>query len=141
MTRVATLSIGESQYDDRFWQILEATGLEREEFEGLEGVPGGRRPPLPAGVYAGEQVRRSAEVEHSAAQQDALPVHVHEGAQQPLQPYAIARGAQPNAEAAERVGELRGRQDTHAYWVVGWRKVAEVRRVVVEYRLDVGQAV
>lgn len=36
MTRVATLSIGESQYDDRFWQILEATGLEREEFEGLD---------------------------------------------------------------------------------------------------------
>jgi hypothetical protein len=36
MTQVASIRIGESQYDDRLWQILEATGLEPEEFEGLD---------------------------------------------------------------------------------------------------------
>lgn len=36
MTQLATLSIGESQFEDRFWKILEATGLEPEEFEGLD---------------------------------------------------------------------------------------------------------
>lgn len=36
MTQIAALTIGNAQYDDRFRKILDATGLEPEEFEGLE---------------------------------------------------------------------------------------------------------
>lgn len=36
MAILANLSIGESEFDPRFLEILEASGLEREEFEGLD---------------------------------------------------------------------------------------------------------
>lgn len=36
MTRIADLSIGEAQFDAPFLKILEESGLEREEFEGLD---------------------------------------------------------------------------------------------------------
>ncbi len=36
MTRIADLSIGESNFDAPFLKILEDSGLEREEFEGLD---------------------------------------------------------------------------------------------------------
>jgi hypothetical protein len=36
MTRIADLSIGSSEFDPPFLKILEESGLEREEFEGLD---------------------------------------------------------------------------------------------------------
>lgn len=36
MAILANLSIGESEFDPRFLEILDASGLEREEFEGLD---------------------------------------------------------------------------------------------------------
>ncbi|MBJ7471610.1 MAG: hypothetical protein JHD16_09930 [Solirubrobacteraceae bacterium] len=36
MTRIADLSIGESNFDARFLKIMEDSKLEREEFEGLD---------------------------------------------------------------------------------------------------------
>ncbi|MFT4035826.1 MAG: hypothetical protein QM679_09670 [Patulibacter sp.] len=36
MTRIADLSIGSSEFDPPFLNILEESGLEREEFEGLD---------------------------------------------------------------------------------------------------------
>ncbi|WP_210491717.1 hypothetical protein [Patulibacter sp. SYSU D01012] len=35
MTQVASITLDEAQFEDRFLQILEASGLEPEEFEGL----------------------------------------------------------------------------------------------------------
>jgi hypothetical protein len=35
MTQVASITLEETRFEDRFLQILEATGLEPEEFEGL----------------------------------------------------------------------------------------------------------
>jgi hypothetical protein len=36
MTRIATIGIGEADYDARFREILDQSGLEPQEFEGLE---------------------------------------------------------------------------------------------------------
>lgn len=36
MTQLASITIGSSEYDPRFWQILEETGLEPQDFEGLD---------------------------------------------------------------------------------------------------------
>jgi hypothetical protein len=36
MTQLARISVGDSQYDDRLWQLLLETGIEPEEFEDLE---------------------------------------------------------------------------------------------------------
>ncbi len=36
MTRIADLSIGESNFDARFLKILEDSGVEKDEFEGLD---------------------------------------------------------------------------------------------------------
>lgn len=36
MTQIARISVGDSQYDDRLWQLLLDTGIEPEEFEDLE---------------------------------------------------------------------------------------------------------
>lgn len=36
MTRIADISIGETKYDAPFKEILDASGVEKDEFEGLE---------------------------------------------------------------------------------------------------------
>jgi hypothetical protein len=36
MTTIAAISVGESNYDERFRRILDASGLEPQEFEGLD---------------------------------------------------------------------------------------------------------
>lgn len=36
MKQIASLTIGSAEFDDRFLKILEASGLEPEEFEGLQ---------------------------------------------------------------------------------------------------------
>jgi hypothetical protein len=36
MTQLARIAIGDSQYEDRLWTLLEGTGLDRDDFEGLD---------------------------------------------------------------------------------------------------------
>lgn len=36
MTQIARITVGDSQFDDRLWQLLLDTGIEPEEFEDLE---------------------------------------------------------------------------------------------------------
>ena len=36
MTQLASITIGDSKYDDRLWQVLQDSGLEPQEFEDLD---------------------------------------------------------------------------------------------------------
>ena len=36
MTQLASITIGDSKYDDRLWKVLEDSGLEPQEFEDLD---------------------------------------------------------------------------------------------------------
>jgi hypothetical protein len=52
MTQLAHIAIGESTYDPRLWTMLEETGLDRDDFEGLDYFS-----LLPFFVLAGASVR------------------------------------------------------------------------------------
>lgn len=57
MTQLARIAIGESQYDDRLWKLLEETGLDRDDFEGLDYFS-----LLPFFVLAGASIRSHVHV-------------------------------------------------------------------------------
>lgn len=57
MTQLARIAIGESQYDDRLWKLLEESGLDRDDFEGLDYFS-----LLPFFVLAGASVRSNVHV-------------------------------------------------------------------------------
>jgi hypothetical protein len=63
MIQLAFITQGDSQYDDRLWRLLEGTGIDPHEFEGLDyyGL-------VPFFVLSGAQVRPQAH---------AHGVHVH----------------------------------------------------------------
>jgi hypothetical protein len=78
MKTLAVISQGRSDYDDRLWQLLESTGIDREEFVGLDyfGL-------LPFFVIAGASVRTEAHTHdadvHVSEVRVELPEELEEG--------------------------------------------------------------
>jgi hypothetical protein len=73
MKRLATITQGTSDYDDRLWKLLEESGIEREEFVGLDyfGL-------VPFFVIAGATVRSDAHAHGDHLHVEAIHVEIDE---------------------------------------------------------------
>ena len=73
MTQLAFITQGNSQYDDRLWELLEGTGIDPHEFEGLDyfGL-------VPFFVLAGASVRPQAHTHGDYVHTESVVVEVEE---------------------------------------------------------------
>ena len=73
MTQLAHIAIGESTYDPRLWALLEETGLDRDDFEGLDYFS-----LLPFFVLAGASVRSNVHVHDDHSHFESVTVELPE---------------------------------------------------------------
>lgn len=71
MTQLAHIAIGESKYDDRLWKLLEETGLEADDFEGLDYFS-----LLPFFVLAGASVRSNVHLHDDHSHFESVTVEI-----------------------------------------------------------------
>jgi len=79
MKTLAVIAQGRSDYDERLWQLLESTGIDREEFVGLDyfGL-------LPFFVVAGASVRTEAHAHGSDVHVSEVRVELPEELEEPF---------------------------------------------------------
>jgi hypothetical protein len=77
MTQLAFITQGNSQYDDRLWELLEGTGIDPHEFDGLDyyGL-------VPFFVLAGASVRPEAHTHGDYVHTEGVFVEVDDALQE-----------------------------------------------------------
>lgn len=73
MKQLARIAIDDSKYDDQLWKLLEETGLDRDDFEGLDYFS-----LLPFFVLAGASVRSHVHLHGDHSHFEAVTIEIPE---------------------------------------------------------------
>lgn len=73
MRQLARIAIDDSKYDERLWKLLEESGLDRDDFEGLDYFS-----LLPFFVLAGASVRSHVHLHDDHSHFEAVTVEIQE---------------------------------------------------------------